>query len=418
MSPHQNPIRFTGAHGTQLSARLDLPEGPPRAYALFAHCFSCSKDVLAAVRLSAALRSHGIALLRFDFTGLGNSQGDFSNTNFSSNLEDLRRAADYLRREHQAPQILIGHSLGGAAVLSVAEEIPEVRAVATINAPSDVAHVTHLFGETLETIKAQGTAEVSLAGRTFHIQKQFIEDLDNHQVLDKVARLRRPLMIFHSPQDPVVSVEHAAQIYKAAKHPKSFVSLDRVDHMLTRPEDANYVASLLTAWASRFLDPQQPAVKKGDVLSAENGAGDYAQTVQVGPHRLTADEPEDKGGNDLGPSPYELVMAGLGACSSITLRMYAQRKQWPLEHVAVRVHHDQVDDPQAAPGTRPRKMDRFDREILLEGDLDAEQRKRLLQIADRCPVHRMLRSGALIESRLREAPSGAGTDAGDEGAGG
>ncbi|MCG5494230.1 MULTISPECIES: alpha/beta fold hydrolase [Ectothiorhodospira] len=402
--PDHNPrIRFPGSQGNELSARLDMPEGPPRAYALFAHCFSCTKDILAAVRLSSALRAHGIALLRFDFTGLGNSQGDFANTNFSSNLEDLRRAADYLRQEHEAPQLLIGHSLGGAAVLAVAEDVPEVRAVATINAPSDVAHVTHLFGEdTLEVIREQGESEVNLAGQKFRIQRQFLEDLDSHKVLDQVAKLRRPLMIFHSPHDKIVSIDHAAQIYRAAKHPKSFVSLDNVDHMLSRPADSSYVASLLSAWAERFLDPPERE-ESGDhergVLVAENGVGPYAQTVEIGPHRINADEPESMGGKDQGPAPYEFLMAGLGACTSMTLRMYAQRKELPLEHVSVRLRHRKVEEESEDSG-KPAQRDQFDREITLDGDLTDDQRKRLLQVADRCPVHRTLESEVRIQTRL------------------
>lgn len=406
MPAHNPRIRFPGSQGVELSARLDMPEGPPRAYALFAHCFSCTKDILAAVRLSSALRAHGIALLRFDFTGLGNSQGDFANTNFSSNLEDLRRAADYLRREYQAPQLLIGHSLGGAAVLAMAEDVPEVRAVATINAPSDVAHVTHLFGDdNLETIREQGASEVNLAGQRFRIQRQFLEDLDNHKVLDQVAKLRRPLMIFHSPQDKIVSIDHAAQIYRAAKHPKSFVSLDNVDHMLSRPADSNYVAALLSAWAERFLDPPERE-ESGDhdrgVLVAENGVGPYAQTVEIGPHRITADEPESMGGKDQGPAPFEFLMAGLGACTSMTLRMYAQRKELPLEHVSVRLRHRKVEE-ENEDGGKPAQRDQFEREITLGGDLTDDQRKRLLQIADRCPVHRTLESNVRIQTRLGDA---------------
>lgn len=247
-------LQFEGSLGDVLAARLDLPEGKPRAYALYAHCFSCSKDILAAARLSSALRKHGMALLRFDFTGLGDSGGDFGETNFGSNLADLRCAAEFMRREYAAPQLLVGHSLGGAAVLAVAGDIPEVRAVATINAPSNATHVTHLFDTHLDTIRRHGEAKISLQGRDLSIQNHFIEDLGQHDILGKVAQLNRPLMIFHSPQDDVVSIDHAAMIYRAARHPKSFISLDNVDHMLTRPDDANYVAGILSAWAARFLD--------------------------------------------------------------------------------------------------------------------------------------------------------------------
>lgn len=253
MSDSPTPIRFTGALGTQLAARLDSPPGEPLAFALFAHCFTCSKDTLAASRISAALTARGIAVLRFDFTGLGGSEGDFANTNFSSNVADLVAAAAWLRINHKAPAILIGHSLGGAAVLAAAREIPEAAAVATIGAPYDPGHVRQLLAPAIAEIEAAGEAEVDLAGRKFRIKKQFLQDIGGRESRDAIASLRKALLVFHSPRDTTVSVDNAARIFMAAKHPKSFVSLDDADHLLTRKEDAHYVAAVLAAWASRYI---------------------------------------------------------------------------------------------------------------------------------------------------------------------
>ena len=400
-------ITFPGSQGHDLAARLELPAGKPRSYALFAHCFSCSKDVLTAVRLAAELNACGIALLRFDFTGLGNSQGDFANTNFSSNVQDLIYAADFLRTHYQAPHILIGHSLGGAAVLAVAGNIPEVRAVATLNAPSDPAHVSHLFADSVADIESQGQAEVQLAGRTFSIQKQFLDDIAEQNLLNKVADLRKPLLIFHSPVDSVVNIEHAARIYKAAKHPKNFVSLDDADHMVSRPADAQYVASVLSAWASRYIESEPPVaevLEPGTVRVAESRESTLSQSIQIGPHELTADEPLSYGGKDLGPSPYDLLLASLGACTAMTLRMYAERKQWPLEHVAVTLKHEKIHAQDCETcETTVGKVDRMQRYIELQGALDTEQKTKLMEIADKCPVHRTLHSEILVETYSTDA---------------
>jgi putative redox protein len=401
-------ITFPGSQGHELAARLDLPDATPLGYALFAHCFSCSKDVLTASRLSAALTARGIALLRFDFTGLGSSQGDFANTNFSSNVQDLLQAADFMRKNYQAPQLIIGHSLGGAAVLAVAGEIPEVRAVVTLNAPSDPAHVSHLFQSNIDEINAKGEAEVMLAGRKFRIQRQFLEDIAEQNVLAKVAALRKPLLIFHSPVDTTVSIEHAAKIFMAAKHPKSFISLDDADHMLSRPADAEFVAGLLSSWASRYIVSAEKTadsaeLPQGVVRVAETGDSPFTQEVRVGSHRFTADEPLSYGGKDLGPSPYDLLLAGLGACTAMTIRMYAERKQLPLEKVSVDLKHDKIHAADCEEcETREGKIDRIEREIHLSGDLDTQQQASLLAIADKCPVHRTLHSEISIRTRLAQ----------------
>lgn len=412
MTDRNSMVRFPGAAGYLLAARLDLPVGKPAAFALFAHCFTCSKDTLAASRISGALTRHGIGVLRFDFTGLGGSEGDFANTNFSSNVADLVAAAAWLRTVHTAPAILVGHSLGGTAALAAAAQIPEARAVATIGAPFDPDHVRHLLAPAATEIEAAGEAEVSLGGRKFRVKKQFLEDIGSQNVHEAISRLRKALLIFHSPRDTVVDIDNAARIFMAAKHPKSFVSLDDADHLLTRKEDAEYVADVLAAWASRYIDAGSgSAVREtsppGVVNVTESGEGRFSQWITVGRHQLRADEPLSLGGNDLGPSPYDLLLAGLGACTAMTLRMYADQKQWPLERVTVRLRHEKVHAADCAEcETREGKIDRIERRIEVQGNLDESQRARLLEIANKCPVHRTLRSEIWIPTELapRQAP--------------
>jgi putative redox protein len=411
--PRSKRVDFTGSQSDKLAASLDLPAGEPHAFALFAHCFTCSKNIFAASRIAARLTDNGFAVLRFDFTGLGASEGEFANTDFSSNVEDLVKAADFLRGAHQAPVLLIGHSLGGAAVLSAAERIPEAKAVATIAAPADPRHLLHLLSKARAEIEARGEAEVTIQGQSFRIRKQFLEDIDRHRLTEAIGRMRKALLVFHAPLDDVVDIENAARIFLAAKHPKSFVSLDGADHLLTRREDAAYVADVLAAWASRYLGTATHgaaalAVGAADtagprrVVVQETGGSAFQQEIVAGPHRLFADEPESVGGGDTGPSPYELVLAGLGACTSMTLRMYANRKRWPLDGVAVSLSHDKIHAADCEEcETREGKIDRIDREIELEGMLDEEQRRRLAEIADKCPVHRTLHSEIQIRTRLK-----------------
>ncbi len=406
MTTRTEKISFRGHSGHMLDARLELPAEAPAAYALFAHCFTCAKETLAATRLSRALTEHGFGVLRFDFTGLGGSEGDFANTGFSSNVEDLVRAADHLREHFQAPALLVGHSLGGAAVLRAATRIPECRAVSTLNAPFDPAHVKYLLGPSTEKLEREGRAEVILAGRTFTLQRSFLEDIEATRMEPTLRELGRALLIFHAPTDSTVGVDNARRIFEAARHPKSFVSLDGADHLLTRREDVTFVASVLGAWVQRYVEPA--LTKKEAVLPEvgwarvqESGEGLYTQRITVGRHTFRADEPESCGGADLGPSPYDLLTAALGACTSMTLRMYARTKQWPLEHVEVRLRHRKVhaqDCPDCE--TREGKIDQMDREILLRGPLTEEQRQRLLEIADRCPVHRTLHSEVKVRSVL------------------
>lgn len=410
MSKSSEKIIFPGASGESLAARLDMPPGTPRAYALFAHCFTCSKDIFAAARISEALVERGFAVLRFDFTGLGASEGEFENTNFSSNVEDLINAADYLRENHAAPEILIGHSLGGSAVLVAAGHVPEAKAVATIGAPADATHVVHNFGAKIDEIEVKGVAEVKLAGRSFTIKKQFLDDLKKHSVEDRVASMKKALLIFHAPRDSIVGVENAAVIFQAAKHPKSFISLDDADHLLSRRSDAVYVADVLSAWASRFISIEEKSSllpypgPDGLVSVAETGAGKFQAEIVSGSHRLIADEPVSFGGMDTGLSPYDLLSAALGACTSMTLRMYAEHKDINLDRVIVNVRHGKVhakDCKECGEG-RDGKIDRFVRELTLEGAIDEPTRQRLTEIADKCPVHRTLKESAAIVTRLKD----------------
>ncbi|HEX5865071.1 MAG TPA: bifunctional alpha/beta hydrolase/OsmC family protein [Casimicrobiaceae bacterium] len=404
-------VSFPGAGGDALAARLDVPSAvPPRAYALFAHCFTCSKESKAATFISEALTDAGIAVLRFDFTGLGDSEGDFAATTFSSNVGDLVAAADWLRREHQAPAILVGHSLGGAAVLAAAETVPEAVAIATINAPSDPAHVANLFAGQHAEIDARGEAEVELAGRKFHVRREFLEDIAAQKLTAAIAALRRALMVFHSPRDAVVGIEHASAIFIAARHPKSFVSLDDADHLLTKRADAQYVGAVLAAWASRYLparavDARSVDAPRDTVLVRETRAGKFQQEIAIGPHRLLADEPTSAGGEDSGPSPYDLLTAALGACTAMTVRLYADLKKLPLERVRVNLRHDKIHATDCSEcETREGQIDRIERVIDLEGPLDDAMRAKLLEIANKCPVHRTLHSEVVIATRLAEAP--------------
>jgi uncharacterized OsmC-like protein/pimeloyl-ACP methyl ester carboxylesterase len=392
-------FQFTGVGGHQLAAALDLPEREPVAYALFAHCFTCGKDVLAARRIATALAAKGIAVLRFDFTGLGSSEGDFANSTFSSNVADLVRAADHLRETRKAPALLIGHSLGGAAILAAAGQIPEAKAVVTIAAPSDPAHVTGLFKDRIEDIRKHGQVEVQLAGRPFQIKREFLDDIAEHGLMAHVAKLHKALLIMHSPTDDTVGIDNATHIFLAAKHPKSFVSLAGADHLLSGKRDASYVADVIAAWAERYLDPvmAEPTAELGEaprnVVVRETRNGKFQQTVSIGPHRMLADEPVAAGGEDTGPGPYDFVLAGLGACTSMTMRMYADRKSLPLERVTVTLKHSKIHAEDCADcETRAGMLDQIDRTIAMEGALDAEQRKKLMEIADKCPVHRTLTS--------------------------
>lgn len=404
--PKTTKLEFDGSHGARLAARLDAPDVAPVAYAIFAHCFTCSKDILAASRIAEALAHKGIAVLRFDFTGLGASDGEFSSTDFSSNVDDLKKASDYLRDNYAAPQILIGHSLGGTAVLAAAGDIPEVRAVATINAPADAAHVTKSFGMRLDDIARDGDAEVVLAGRSFKIRQDFVDDVRGQKLTEKIAGMKRALLVFHAPGDRIVGIENAATIFAAARHPKSFISLDGADHLLMRRSDAVYVGDVLASWASRYVAPLQDgtlsaALPHGVVNVQETGNGKFQQQVTTGPHHLLADEPKDAGGGDTGLSPYDLLSAALGACTSMTLRIYAAHKKLQLGKISVDVSHGKVHakDCMECEG-REGRIDRFERRIAIDGEVPADLSAKIAEIANKCPVHRTLEASSVIVTHV------------------
>jgi len=402
-------VEFEGSHGAKLAARLDLPAGHIRAFALFAHCFTCSKDIAAARHIAGALSAEGIAVLRFDFTGLGGSGGDFSSTDFSSNMEDLKLAADYLRANFQAPELMIGHSLGGAAVLATAGDIPEVKAVATIGAPAEAEHVVHNFGGALDEIREKGEGKVDLAGRPFTIRKEFVEDLETQKVRDRVGNLKKALLVMHAPLDATVGINNATDIFVAAKHPKSFVSLDKADHLLSREEDAAYAARVIASWASGYLTKEtaattDPVLDGVEVL--ETGLGKFQSMVATRTHRLIADEPESVGGFDSGPTPYDFLSAALGACTVMTLRMYADRKKLPVTKIGTTVTHGKVhaqDCTDCAEELKEKggRIDRFERLISIDGDIDEDVRARMIEIADKCPVHKTLEAGAAVVTRAK-----------------
>jgi|TARA_R110002073_G_scaffold73972_7_gene180741 putative redox protein len=408
MTGRRTKLDFPGTDGLKIAGLLETPDGAPRAFALFAHCFTCGKDVVAASHIARSLVARGYAVLRFDFTGLGSSDGDFANSSFSSNIADLIHAADYLREHYRAPALLIGHSLGGAAVLAAAHAVPEAVGVVTIGAPSDPRHVTKQFACDLEAIERDGSAQVTLAGRPFTIKKEFLDDLEHQHQQERVAHLNKALLIFHSPVDVTVSISEAEQIYRMAKHPKSFVSLDDADHLLTKARDSEYVAMTIAAWASRFIADatviaqEETSLPSGHVMVCEKNKK-FTRTVLSDHHVWAADEPTSVGGSDLGPDPYEHLLAALGTCTSMTIRMYANHKKIALDNVTVELEHDRqhVEDCVDC-NSEPRKIEILRKVITLEGKLSQQQRQRLLEIADRCPVHQTLHGDLKITTELVE----------------
>jgi uncharacterized OsmC-like protein/pimeloyl-ACP methyl ester carboxylesterase len=399
-------FEFKNANGETLAGLLEMPEqaASVTAFGLFAHCFTCGKDIAAASRIARALAARGIAVLRFDFTGLGNSDGDFSNSNFSSNIDDLVQAARALQDEYQAPQILIGHSLGGAAVLAAASRLDSIKAVVTIGAPATAQHLEHLFSKQSATIEREGEAVVTLGMREFSIRRQFLDDIDNYSSTDEIRQLDAALLVMHSPVDEIVSIDEASRIYLAAKHPRSFISLDGADHLLSRAADSEYVAAMIASWASRYLSlelkeeaQRKPDLLDGEILITEQNHR-FLRGMYSSQHFLRADEPLKYGGSDLGPSPYDLLLMSLGACTSMTLRMYATHKKLPLDDIEVRLQHERVHAEDCVDCEQ--RIERITRRITLHGELDEAQRQRLLEIADRCPVHRTLENDPQIVTEL------------------
>ncbi len=403
MPINSSRIAFPGTAGQMLSARIDQGPHEPKAWALFAHCFSCSKDILAAKRIAERLAAKNIGVMRFDFTGIGHSEGEFADTNFSTNIQDLVAAANWLRETYGSVDLLIGHSLGGAAVVSAAGHIDGVKAVATIGAPADAEHVIEVFAEDLGEIESKGEATVALGSRSFKIKKQFLEDVRGANVREAASNLKLPLLVLHSPVDQTVGIENATGLFVAAKHPKSFISLETADHLLTRRGDAEYAADMIAVWAVHHVISQAgenvSLTGKEEIVVEETGGGRYENAVSIGALGFLADEPKSVGGGGRGPDPYQWLTAGLGACTSMTIRMYANRKKWPLDEVNVTLRHekDHADDCEHC--EEGRKVDIFHREIEITGNLDEAQRARLLEIADKCPVHRTLHEPVVVRTR-------------------
>lgn len=396
-------MKIVNNHGLELGAHLRLPvDGKVRTLAIFAHCFTCSKNLNAIRNISHALTNNKIGVLSFDFTGLGESEGDFSDTNFSTNISDLIVVANYLKDHYQVPQILIGHSLGGAAVIQAAEQLPEIKAVVTIGAPADAAHLARLFKEDLEEINESGEATVDIGGRPFTIKKQFLDDLNNNPTSEILKNLHKALLIMHSPQDVIVGIENATSIYQQARHSKSFISLDGADHLLSDKQDSLYVGKMIAHWSSRYLDtPDEQQVSSESQVLTRTGETGYVTDILAGEHYLLADEPSSVGGTDLGPTPYDLLLSSLGACTGMTLRMYADRKRWPLKEVKVHLTHDKRHAADSQDCENPNsKLDHIDKVIEIHGELDKTQMDRLLEISARCPVHRTLSSRIIINSSL------------------
>ncbi len=399
-------VTFKNKEGIALTGHLELPlNREPHTFVLFAHCFTCNKDFFAVRNIANALSKNGYGVLRFDFTGLGESEGEFAESNFSGNVEDLLSAADFLKKEHHAPSLLIGHSLGGAAVIFAAENLPTVKAVATIGAPSSQSHVTHLLEDELSEIQKNGKATVNLGGRKFTIKEQFLDDLKSRDLKAIVKDLEKAILVMHSPQDKVVEIKNAEELYIAARHPKSFVSLDGADHLLTKTSDSVYAGEVIAAWASRYLEiPAEKELFTEHEVVANLGEEGFTTQMRAGRHFFIADEPVKAGGKDFGPSPYDYLSAALAACTSMTIQMYVKRKKWPLENVETHVNHHKShaeDCDQCERNTA--KIDVFERIINLEGNLDEEQTQRVLEIADKCPVHRTLSNKVRITTQMKEA---------------
>ncbi len=397
---------FNNGKGQELSARLYHPlDETPRYYALFAHCFTCSKNFSAVSNISNTLCSLGVAVLSFDFTGLGNSEGEFEDTDFSSNVGDLVSAARFLEENYSAPSLLIGHSLGGAAVIFAADKLDSVKAVVTIGAPAKPQHVKHLFLDELDQIKKEGRAKVNIGGRSFYLSKDFIEDIEKRNLPELLSGMRKSILILHSPQDNIVDISNAANLYEAAHHPKSFISLDGADHLLTNKADSKYVGQVISSWSDRYL-PDTKVLDDilGHQVRVRLSGDKYTSEIKTPLHHLLADEPVELGGANLGPTPYDLLMASLGACTVMTLKMYAERKKWQLDEAVVFLDHDKVhkeDSEQSDQDGKNPKISRFTRVLDIKGDLDQKQRERLLEIANKCPVHRTLSEEILIETRLK-----------------
>jgi uncharacterized OsmC-like protein/alpha/beta superfamily hydrolase len=397
-------LNFKNKDGFELSARLYLPlDEPPRFYAIFAHCFTCSKNFKAVSNISNTLSQLGIAVLSFDFTGLGNSEGNFEETGFSSNVDDLLAAADFLEKNYEAPKLLVGHSLGGSAVIFAAAELDYVEAVVTIGSPANPKHVKKLFESDITTIKKEGSAKVNIGGRSFRIKNDFVEDLESKNLPDLISKIRKAFLFLHSPQDQIVDISNAAELYQNAHHPKSFVSLDGADHLLSDEIESKYAGELISTWSKKYL-PEEIRENdiKGHQVKVRLFGDSYTSEVKTPYHHLLADEPKDVGGANLGPTPYDLLMASLGACTVMTLKMYTQRKGWDLKEINVYLDHDKVHKEDSEDfDKKGSKVSRFTRSLEIKGDLNEEMKDKLLEIANKCPVHRTLHEDIIIETKFK-----------------
>ncbi len=394
-------VSFKNKNGQNLSGRLYLPlDNPPRFFALFAHCFTCSKNFKAVSNISDTLSQYGVALLSFDFTGLGNSEGDFEDSGFSSNISDLVAASEYLEKKYQAPKLLIGHSLGGAAVIFAAEKLDAVKAVVTLGAPSEPKHVKHLFEEGIEEIKREGRAKVNIGGRPFYISREFVEDLEAKNLSEVLADLRKAVLIMHAPQDQVVDISNAATLYQHAHHPKSFISLDKADHLLTAEVESRYAGEIISTWVKKYLPAEiSENDTEGHQVKVRLFGKGYTSEILTPYHHLLADEPKSVGGENLGPTPYDLLMAALGTCTVMTLKMYAERKGWNSDEIVVFMNHDKVHKHDSQDFDKPgAKVSRFTRIIQISGETTDEMKTKLLEIADKCPVHRTLHEDIIVET--------------------
>ncbi|WP_296703247.1 bifunctional alpha/beta hydrolase/OsmC family protein [Algoriphagus sp.] len=405
-----NPLKLTfrNRKGLDLAAHLYIPlDQNPRFYAVFAHCFTCSQNFSAVRRISTSLSQQGIAVLSFDFTGLGRSDGEFEESTFSSNISDLLDASDFLERNYESPKMMVGHSLGGAAVMYASFDLPKVEAVITIGAPAFPGHIKKLFKESISKIKEMGSAEVVIGGRPFRVSKQFLEDLEQKPLENMLKKLNKSLLIMHSPQDEIVDIQNAAELYNAAKHPKSFISLDGSDHMVSKETDSEYVGEVIASWSKRYVSLEKTTENlydtEGNQVKVRLSGPGFTTEIKTPHHHMIADEPLEVGGDNLGPNPYDFLMASLGSCTAMTLKMYADRKKWKLNEVTVFLNHDKVHlNDSKNPSEKESKVSRFTRLINLEGALDEDQRQRLLEISHRCPVHRTLEEDIVIQTLLKK----------------
>lgn len=399
-------ISIPNSSGHQLSAYIELPANQKPSYmAVFAHCFTCSGSFAPVRHITRELTNYGFGVVRFDFTGLGKSEGHFSDSHFSANVQDLIDVCNYVSQKYLTPSLLIGHSLGGAAAITAAHQLKDIKAVATIGAPANVEHVKHHFEHKINEVLQQGQADVNIGGRPFVINKKFVEGFDKIALLDIVKKLKKPILILHSPFDKIVGIENAQNLYHNAFHPKSFISLDQADHLLTQKEDSVYVGSVIGAWVKKYYPPKENIFldREGEQLVGHLNLEEdqFTTSIQTKSHALIADEPLEVGGDDFGPSPYELLVAGLAACTTMTLKLYANRKKWDLKEVYVYLTHSKKH--MEAPGeASTNKIDFIEKKLKFVGNLTDEQRARLLEISAKCPVHRTLSNGIKFKTSVIE----------------